>query len=229
MQLLKEAPSVSTHGTQVDSHHPTLSLPGPSSSPTSPLGFPHPIHSQSRFSLAESQISCSIKPFIPSTVTQPQPEPASVRRDSTKAFIPGFLSLHSLSTGKLWLFFLSPGLPPQLWMFLTQLCHRSSDPLPCKGSQVTSSCPLGSHPELNLQFTNQATCTRCVPQHKQNAWWLLGFKQEAKALSTGHTFQERKREGNTKVCKCLRESHSRQQFFKLAGQFNSLKTKAAEN
>lgn len=91
MQPLREAPSVTTHGTlcQAHSHHPTLSLPGPSSSSRSPPGSPHPTHTQSRFPhwfqprfpSAESQISRSIKPFILSTVTQPQPKPVPLRRD----------------------------------------------------------------------------------------------------------------------------------------------------
>lgn len=184
MQLLREAPSVTTHGTLSGVLPPPYTISArPSSSPRPPLGSPHHTHSQSRFShwlqprfpLAESQISHSIKPFIPSTVTQPQHEPVSPRRDLTKAFIPSQPE-HREALALL----PEPWAPALTLGVLTQLCHRSSDLLPCKGSQVTSSWLLGSHPKLNLQLANQATCSRCVPQHKQNARWLLGFKQETK-------------------------------------------------
>lgn len=108
IQLLRELPSVTIHGPlcQTHSHHPTLSLLGASSSSRSALDSPHPTHSQPRFPSEESQISRSIKPFIPSTVTQTQLEPVPLRRDPTKAFIPELYSLHNLSTEKLWLLIL---------------------------------------------------------------------------------------------------------------------------
>lgn len=212
IQLLRELPSVTIDETLSVtlppphchwSHHhchwwDPAAAPGPLLTPhTPPTARPGFLTGSSPGFPRQSQISPSIKPFIPSPVTQTQPEPVPLRGIPTKAFVPGLSALHSPSTEKPWLFFLSPGLLRWLWVSLTQLCHRPSDPLSCKASQVTSSCLSGL--QLNLQLANQATCTRCVPQHKHNATWLLGFKQEAKAPCIGRAVQEPENKGNAKV------------------------------
>lgn len=161
------------HGTLCQAHPTTLHChcwaPPDSTHPThSQTTFPHWV--QPRFPPAESQISPSIKPFIHSNTATAWA--CASEEGPHKDFYP-FTAWAQGTKAQFWLFFLSPGLLPWLWVSLTQLCYRSSDPLACKGSQVTSPCP-SELPELNLQLANQATCTRCVPQHKRKALWL-GF------------------------------------------------------
>lgn len=224
------------HGTlcQAHSHHPTLSLLGLISSSRSPLDSPCPTHSQSRFPhwfqprfpSAESQISHLIKPFIPSTVTQPQLEPVPLRRYPTKTFILSFYPLAAWAQGSFgsssWALGSCPGsgCPSPSW---------SWDPLARKGSQVTSSCLSELLPRAQPAVCKPITCTRCVPEHKQNAPWFRDFSRRQKPVHWPRISGTRTQRQEKSLGKDVRESHSRQLFFSLAGQFKSLKTKAAEN
>lgn len=141
--------------------------------PNGPCWTPHTSHShtqplcspwfQPRFPTAESQMSDSIKPFIPSAVTQEWPELFLQQKS------PSVLSPHSLQPkAQVWLFLPSPQLLLGLSVSLPQLCHHPCCPLLCfVGTRALVS---GSHLELNLHLALQlppATCTRCVHNQEE--------------------------------------------------------------
>lgn len=128
--------------------------------------------------MAESQMFCSIKPFIHCTVTQKQPELVPPRRTPTKEPL-GFYSLKSLLLG----LFLSVSIhPTAVFSFLIQkisnsqfrlslslfiVCLAQVSPWRSLLPQRLAVLVSGSHPELNLHLTLQlasrATQTKCVP------------------------------------------------------------------
>lgn len=122
--------------------HPTPTL-RPCVLPGSSPGFPE-----------QSQLSDSIKPFIPSAVTQEQAELVPLRRDPNEG-IPWFYPLTvCMPKARVWLFLPGPQLLLGLSVSLRQRCHHSWCPLLCFVGR-SRALVSGSHLELNLHLALQ--------------------------------------------------------------------------
>lgn len=120
------------------------------------------------FPIAESQMS--IKQFIPITITEKTAQADASKENSQQRNPLTIYMWESLA--------LLESLAPAVSLTV----HSPTWPVvfaPFVVQRIGSSRPLvslGSHPELNmhleLQYTNQATCTRCIAQHKVGLWML---------------------------------------------------------